>query len=107
MTVVATGPLTNIATALLHDARFAQNVERLVIMGGAYGLTPYGYGNVASAAEFNIYVDHEAARIVFESGIPLVCVGLDTSTDPKATLTRDLGSALNDKGMLQRDWQQE
>ncbi len=98
LTVVATGPLTNIATIILRDARFAQNVERLVIMGGAYGLTPYGYGNVTSAAEFNIYVDPEAARIVFRSGIPLVCVGLDTSTDPKATLTRDLWQRLERSG---------
>lgn len=90
ITVVATGPLTNIATVLLRDARFAENVERLVIMGGAYGLTQYGHGNVTAAAEFNMYVDPEAARIVFRSGIPLTCVGLDVSTDPKATLTKEL-----------------
>jgi inosine-uridine nucleoside N-ribohydrolase len=90
LTVVATGPLTNIATAMLRDQHFSQNLERLVIMGGAYGLTQYGYGNVTAAAEFNMYVDPEAARIVFRSGIPLTCVGLDVSTDPKATLTKEL-----------------
>ena len=90
LTVVATGPLTNIATALLRDPNFARNVERLVVMGGAYGLTPYGHGNVTPAAEFNIYVDPEAARIVFSSGIPLTCVGLDVTTDPNATLTKVL-----------------
>jgi purine nucleosidase len=90
ITVVATGPLTNIATALLRDPHFAENVEQLVIMGGAYGLTPYGCGNVTPTAEFNIYVDPEAASIVFQSGIPLTCVGLDVTTDPKATLTKDL-----------------
>jgi len=90
ITVVATGPLTNIATVLLRDPHFAENVERLVVMGGAYGLTPYGYGNITPAAEFNMYVDPEAASIVFRSGIPLTCVGLDVSTDPKATLTEEL-----------------
>ena len=90
ITIVATGPLTNIATVLLRDPHFAENVERLVVMGGAYGLTPYGYGNITPAAEFNMYVDPEAASIVFRSGIPLTCVGLDVSTDPKATLTEEL-----------------
>ena len=90
ITVVATCPLTNIATALLREPRFAENVRELVIMGGAYGLTGYGYGNANAVAEFNIYVDPEAASIVFRSGIPLTCVGLDVTTDPKATLTMDL-----------------
>jgi len=90
MTVVATGPLTNIATALLREPKFAENVQGLVIMGGAYGLTAYGYGNANAVAEFNIYVDPEAASIVFRSGIQLTCVGLDVTTDPKATLTMDL-----------------
>lgn len=90
ITVVATGPLTNIATALLREPKFAENVQGLVIMGGAYGLTAYGYGNANAAAEFNIYVDPEAASIVSRSGIPLTCVGLDVTTDPKATLTMDL-----------------
>lgn len=90
ITVVATCPLTNIATALLREPRFAENVRELVIMGGAYGLTAYGYGNANAVAEFNIYVDPEAASIVFRSGIPLTCVGLDVTTDPKATLTMDL-----------------
>jgi inosine-uridine nucleoside N-ribohydrolase len=94
VTVVATGPLTNIATALLRDSSFAKNVERLIIMGGAYGVTPYGHGNVTPAAEFNIYVDPEAARIVFNSGIPLTCVGLDVTTDPNATLTNELWQKL-------------
>jgi purine nucleosidase len=98
ITVVATGPLTNIATALLRDPQFAENVERLVIMGGAYGLTPYGCGNTTPAAEFNIYVDPEAASIVFQSGIPLTCVGLDVTTDPAATLTKNLWETFEKSG---------
>jgi len=90
ITVVATGPLTNIATALLREPHFADDVQELIMMGGAYGLTPYGYGNMNPVAEFNIYVDPEAAHIVFKSGIPITAVGLDVTTDPKATLTKEL-----------------
>lgn len=90
ITLVATGPLTNIATALTRQPLFAENVQELVIMGGAYGVTPYGHGNATPAAEYNMYVDPEAASIVFKSGIPLTAVGLDVTTDPKATLTKEL-----------------
>jgi len=98
LTVIATGPLTNIATALLREPRLAENVQNLVIMGGAYGVTPYGYGNANPVAEFNIYVDPEAASIVFKSGIPLKAVGLDVTTDPKATLTKDLYEKIEQVG---------
>lgn len=90
ITVIATGPLTNIATAILREPEFTEYVAELVIMGGAYGVTPYGYGNANPVAEFNIYVDPEAAKVVFNSGIPLTAVGLDVTTDPNATLTRTL-----------------
>jgi purine nucleosidase len=90
MTVVATGPLTNIATAIQRDPGFVGRVQELVIMGGAYCMTPYGFGNMNPVAEYNIYVDPEAASIVFKSGIPLTAVGLDVTTDPKATFTKEL-----------------
>ena len=71
-TLVATGPLTNVGLLLsLHpDAR----PERIVLMGGAIG-----EGNVTPAAEFNIWADPEAARLVFESGIDVTMVGLDVT----------------------------
>jgi len=90
ITVIATGPLTNIAITLQQDPTFVENAKELVIMGGAYGVTPYGYGNMNPVAEFNMYVDPEAARLVFKSGIPLTAVGLDITTDPTATLTKEL-----------------
>jgi inosine-uridine nucleoside N-ribohydrolase len=90
LTVVATAPLTNIATALQRDRDFIRNVKELVIMGGAYGVTPYGYGNMNPVAEFNIYVDPEAAKQVFNSGIQLTAVGLDLTTDPDASLNMQL-----------------
>ena len=56
-------------------------------MGGAYGLTEYGVGNVTPVAEFNIYADPEAAKIVFESEVPLQAIGLDVTMIPKNQLT--------------------
>ena len=82
LTIVAIGPLTNIAEALGAEPGIADEVGGLVIMGGAYGLTPHGHGNVNAVAEYNVWHDPEAARIVFDSGIPLKAVGLDVTTDP-------------------------
>lgn len=69
--IVTLGPLTNIATALLREPGLAAKVSRCVIMGGA----PCCIGNVTPAAEFNIWVDPEAASIVFRSGMPIEMVG--------------------------------
>ena len=74
MTIVATGPLTNIALLLTSHAELKPKIARIVIMGGAAGL-----GNWTPAAEFNIYVDPEAAEIVFQSGLPIVMAGLDVT----------------------------
>src|SRR5207302_4090089 len=87
LTIICTGPLTNIAALLTSFPDAAKMIKELVIMGGAYGVTEYGVGNVTPAAEFNIYADPEAAKIVFESGIPLEAVGLDVTMIPKNQLT--------------------
>ena len=75
ITLVTLGPLTNVATALLRDPSFASRVQRCVIMGGI----GFGCGNIVPAAEYNIWVDPEAAKIVFESGLPIEIVGWDVS----------------------------
>ena len=80
LVLVATGPLTNIALALMREPALPRLVERLVLMGGAYREG----GNVTPAAEFNIWCDPEAARMVFrafggEGAAPLVAVGLDVT----------------------------
>ncbi len=75
ITLVTLGPLSNVAAALLRAPELAQAVQRCYVMGGT-GRLP---GNVTPAAEFNIYVDPEAARIVFESGMPITMVGWDVS----------------------------
>jgi len=74
ITILALAPLTNIALALRSDPALATQIESIVMMGGS--LTR---GNVTPAAEFNFYVDPEAAAIVFESGVPLTMVGLDVT----------------------------
>jgi inosine-uridine nucleoside N-ribohydrolase len=89
ITLIATGPLTNIAMALLLEPDLVKRIKELIIMGGAYGLTPYGIGNATQVSEFNAYTDPEAAKIVFESGIQLTAVGLDVTTGPQAILTKD------------------
>ncbi len=72
--LVATGPLTNIALSILKNPEIKYKIEHLVIMGGAI----YD-SNITPAAEFNIYVDPEAAKVVFESGIPITMIGLDVT----------------------------
>jgi len=80
VTIVPTGPLTNIAIALLKEPSIKDSIDRIILMGGAV----YD-SNITPASEFNIYVDPEAAKIVFESGIPITMVGLDVTN--KAILT--------------------
>lgn len=75
ITLVTLGPLTNLALALLQDPPIAGKIKECITMGG----TGQGHGNVTPVAEYNIWVDPEAARIVFESAIPLKMVGWDAS----------------------------
>jgi inosine-uridine nucleoside N-ribohydrolase len=82
ITIVGLGPLTNVALALRADPDIAKMIRRFVLMGGSLS-----GGNVTPAAEFNFYVDPEAASIVFDSGIPVVMVGLDVTR--KVQLTTD------------------
>ncbi len=90
ITLVTLGPLTNVATALLRDPTLASRVERCVIMGGI----GYGYGNIIPAAEYNIWVDPDAAKIVFESGLPIEMVGWDIS-HKYATFTAEEAAELH------------
>ncbi|MGO3048813.1 nucleoside hydrolase [Staphylococcus casei] len=79
VTIVATGPLTNIATALIKDPSIAQYIESITIMGGGT------FGNWTPTAEFNIWVDAEAAKRVFDSGIHINVFGLDVTHQVLAT----------------------
>ncbi|MGB0035455.1 MAG: nucleoside hydrolase [Candidatus Acidiferrales bacterium] len=74
ISIVAVGPLTNVGTVLRADPALASMIRSIVIMGGSLS-----GGNVTPAAEFNLWVDPEAARIVFDADVPLTMVGLDVT----------------------------
>jgi inosine-uridine nucleoside N-ribohydrolase len=74
VTLIPTGPLTNVATFLREHPELKDRVAHISLMGGSIGL-----GNTTPAAEFNVYVDPEAAREVFESGLPITMSGLDVT----------------------------
>lgn len=80
LTIVAVGPLTNVASAMQREPRVREALERVVLMGGAIGL-----GNWTPAAEFNIFADPEAAEIVFTSGVPITMVPLEVTHQALAT----------------------
>ncbi|CAL9512488.1 Pyrimidine-specific ribonucleoside hydrolase RihA [Nocardiopsis dassonvillei] len=76
LSIVAIGPLTNIAAAVVKDPAFARNVKSLFVMGGSNN----GRGNITAAAEFNFYVDPEAAKAVFAAGFDITVVPWDPLT---------------------------
>jgi inosine-uridine nucleoside N-ribohydrolase len=93
--LVPTAPLTNLALMLERHPEVADRVGRIVWMGGSIA-----EGNVTPAAEFNAFVDPEAAAIVFASGIPVTMVGLDVTH--KALFTRAYAERLRDAGRAGR-----
>jgi purine nucleosidase len=93
VTLCALGPLTNIATALDRAPDISGRIQEIVLMGGAY----FEVGNITPAAEFNIHVDPEAARMVFACGAPITVMPLDVThkalvTAPRNDAFRALGS---------------
>ena len=72
ISLVTLGPLTNVALALLREPELAERVSHCYIMGGIGS----GHGNVTPTAEFNIWVDPEAAKVVYDSGMAISMVGL-------------------------------
>ncbi|CAN0880023.1 Uridine nucleosidase 1 [Linum grandiflorum] len=81
VSVLALGPLTNVAMAIKRDSSFASKVKKIVVLGGAF----FALGNVNPAAEANIYGDPEAADVVFTSGADIVVVGINITTQVKFT----------------------
>lgn len=84
--LVTLGPLTNVATALIRAPEMAGMVSRCVVMGGAANVV----GNVTPAAEYNIWCDPEAARIVFRSGMNLELVGWEAGRGDAALTEREI-----------------
>lgn len=81
ITFILLAPLTNMALAVRKEPRLKEWIKELVIMGGAVKRP----GNITPTAEFNMYVDPEAAKIVLHSGIPITLVGLDVTSDTLLT----------------------
>ena len=97
VTLCPLGPLTNIATAFEKAPDIIEKVQEIVLMGGAY----FQVGNITPAAEFNIYVDPDAAKIVFASGVPIVVMPLDVThkaltTRARVDAFRALGTKVGD-----------
>ena len=97
VTLCPIGPLTNIAVAFERAPDIIARVQEIVLMGGAY----FEVGNITPAAEFNIYVDPEAAKIVFGAGVPLVVMPLDVThkaltTKPRIDAFRALKTPVGD-----------
>lgn len=90
LTILALGPLTNLALAVIKDPTLPQRVRRVVCIAGAFGFHSTGSTRATGdnpASEWNVYVDPEAARIVFEAGFELTAIGLDVATHPSIELT--------------------
>lgn len=103
VTLVPTGPLTNIATAILKAPELVRNIREIVLMGGAMREG----GNITPSAEFNIFVDPQAADTVFRCGRPIVAMGLDVthqalSTPERVSVIRSLDNPVAEAtaGML-------
>ncbi|MEM8581131.1 MAG: nucleoside hydrolase, partial [Pseudomonadota bacterium] len=97
ITLCPLGPLTNIATAFERAPDIIEKVAEIVLMGGAY----FEVGNITPAAEFNIYVDPEAAEAVFRSGAPITVMPLDVThkaltTAPHVQGFRDMGTRVGE-----------
>jgi purine nucleosidase len=75
VTLFPLAPLTNIASAIILDSNFSKNVKEIYLMGGAAAVP----GNATPTTEFNLFVDPEAAKVVFNSGIPMTMIGLDVT----------------------------
>jgi len=83
VTVVCTGPMTNLAMALIKEPLLKDALAGVVAISGAFGLNEHAYTNATGdtpQSEWNVYVDPEAAEIVYNSGVPLVAIGLDVAT---------------------------
>ncbi len=91
LTLIAIGPLTNVALFIATHPELTGQIEKVVIMGGAIGL-----GNVTPSAEFNVWADPEAAHRVFTSGLDITMVGLDVTH--RAMLSAERADALRETG---------
>jgi purine nucleosidase len=82
---ISTGPMTNLAIAIRRYPEIIKAVRQVVIFAGSYSLFPRGHGNITPAAEFNVWVDPEASRIVMHSDLPLTTLTMNSGRRMKFT----------------------
>lgn len=83
VTIITLGPLTNLAMAFMKEPSIIPLVKEIVSIAGSFGLNKYAFANATGdtpQSEWNVYVDPEAAKLVFESGVPMRAVGIDVAT---------------------------
>jgi inosine-uridine nucleoside N-ribohydrolase len=105
ISIIATGPLTNIAQAILYRPEFITKISQLSIMGGAYRLGSNITGNITKYAEFNFYCDPEAARVVLSSpylNSKIKVVGLDVTQQPSCELNREFVNKVRQKLSIEK-----
>jgi inosine-uridine nucleoside N-ribohydrolase len=104
VTIVAIGPLTNLAVAVRKAPAIVSLVQSVVVMGGGINLFPRGYGNSTPLAEFNFWVDPEAARIVLRSGLPITLIPINVCRRthlPRDFVARLAGSTTAKRGVAE------
>ena len=92
VTIVSTAPMTNIAAAMRIEPRIIPMIPRIIAISGAFGLNESSFLNATGdtpQSEWNVYVDPEAAQLVYESGVPLTAIGLDVATYFSVDFTLD------------------
>lgn len=92
VTILCTGPMSNLAMAITKAPEIKEMIAGVIAISGAFGLNKYSFANATGdtpQSEWNVYVDPEAAKIVYESGVPLVALGLDVATHFDVNFTED------------------
>lgn len=99
ITVIATGPMSNIAMAITKAPEIKSMIKEIIAISGAFGLNEYAFLNATGdtpQSEWNVYVDPEASKIVYESGIPMTALGLDVAAHFDVDFTEEEIKSLED-----------
>lgn len=107
VTLIATGPMSNLAMAMVKAPEIKTMIPEIIAISGAFGLNDYAFLNATGdtpQSEWNVYVDPEAAKIVYESGIPLVALGLDVATHFDVNISDADVKRLEESGKKEADF---
>ncbi len=99
ITVIATGPMSNIAMAITKAPEIKSMIKEIIAISGAFGLNEYAFLNATGdtpQSEWNVYVDPEASKLVYESGIPMTALGLDVASHFDVDFTEEEIKSLED-----------